>query len=45
MKKPMKKQDPTRLLDSSRLDLLVIGVVLLCAAIPARAADFKEQEA
>ncbi len=41
MKKPMIKQDPTRLLDSSRLDLLVIGVVLLCAAIPARAADFQ----
>lgn len=37
----MKKHDPARLLDSSRFDLLVIGLVLLCAVLPARAADYQ----
>ena len=37
----MKKQDPTQLLDLSRLDLLVIGLIALCAVLPARAADYQ----
>ncbi len=35
------RKDPAGLLDSSRLDLLVIGLVLLCSVLPVRAADFQ----